>query len=252
MDLRLAKKKALVTGGSKGIGFACAESLAAEGCDVHLIARTLPGLQEAQKQLSGRYQVNVQIRQADLSDPTAAAEISHSCGPLDILVNNAGAAARRSLLGSEEAEWQQTWDLKVFGYISLTREVYRTMCERGQGTIVNVIGIAGESPNSNSIISTTGNAALMAFSRALGAESVDHGVRVIGVNPGLVLTDRTKPLLADAEQAQSWRSVIERLPFKRMASPREIGDIVAFLASDRASYISGTVVTIDGGAVHRR
>lgn len=252
MDLRLAKKTALVSGGSRGIGFGCAKSLAAEGCNIHLVARQLCGLQEAQEQLSAQYHVDVKISQTDLSDPGAAAEIGRRCGPLDILVNNAGATPRWSLLASEEEHWRQSWDLKVFGYICLTREIYRAMCDRGRGAIINVVGIAGESPNSNSIISTTGNAALMAFSRALGAESVDHGVRVLAVNPGLVLTDRTKPLLTDEIQARSWRSVIEQLPFKRMASPSEIGDVVAFLASERASYVSGTVVTIDGGAVHRR
>jgi NAD(P)-dependent dehydrogenase (short-subunit alcohol dehydrogenase family) len=251
MDLRLAKKRALVTGGSKGIGFACAEALAAEGCDIQIVARTRQDLTAAQELLSARYHVDVQTWRANLADHKAAEEIGDRCGPLDILVNNAGSTPRHSLLGSKEAQWLENWDIKVFGHIKLTRKICRGMYERGRGVIINVAGIAGESPNANSIISTTGNAALMAFSRALGAESVDHGVRVVAVNPGLVLTDRTKPLLTDPAQ-QSWRSVTERLPFKRMASPSEIGDVVAFLASERASYISGTVVTVDGGAVNRR
>lgn len=254
MDLGLSGKSALITGGSKGIGLACAESLAGEGCNVHLAARNWADLDAARKLIADRYPVEVTVHEADLSRPETPAELARACGAIDILVNNAGAIPRRTLLEIDDAQWRSAWDLKVHGCISLTREIYRAMRARGAGAIVNVVGIAGEAPNANSIVSTTGNAALMAFTRALGTESVDFGVRVTAVNPGLVLTDRTRSLLevTSGPDAAAWGSLRDRLPFKRMAEPKEVADVVAFLASDRASYVSGTVVTVDGGSVNRR
>jgi 3-oxoacyl-[acyl-carrier protein] reductase len=249
MDLGISGKSALVTGGSKGIGLACAESLAAEGCHLHLAARNPADLDTARRHLASRYRVEVTTHAVDLSRADAAVALGQSCGELDILVNNAGAVPRRSLLDSDDAEWRQSWDLKVYGFINLTREIYRTMCGRGRGAIVNVVGITGETPNANSIMSTVGNAALLGFTRALGSESVDKGIRVVAVNPGLVLTDRTKSLLegGSGPDAAAWGSLVQRLPFKRMAHAREVGDVVAFLASERASYVSGTMIAVDGG-----
>ena len=247
MDLGLAGKSALITGSSKGIGLACAESLAAEGCNVHLVARTGSALQAARQSILSRYPVTVTAHALDLSRPQLISELVGRCGSVDILVNNAGAVPRLDLLDADDKRWREAWDLKVFAYINLSREIYRQMRQRGSGVIVNVIGMAGEMPNPGSIVSSTGNAALMAFSRALGAESVDHGIRVVGVNPGMVLTERA----ADNNNA-AYRSVLERLPFNRMATTREIADVVTFVASERASYINGTIVTVDGGAVYRR
>jgi NAD(P)-dependent dehydrogenase (short-subunit alcohol dehydrogenase family) len=254
MDLGLSGKWALITGSSKGIGLACAESLAAEGCNVHLVARTASALEEARESILSRYSVKANLHALDLSRPESITSLVDRCGSINILINNAGAVPRRELLNVDDFEWRKAWDLKVFACINLTREVYRQMRARGTGVIVNVIGMAGEAPNPRSIIASTGNASLMAFSSALGAESVDYGIRVIGVNPGLVLTERTESLVSTNQgpDAKAWRSLVERLPFKRMASTKEIADVVAFLASDRASYVSGTVVTVDGGAVNRR
>jgi NAD(P)-dependent dehydrogenase (short-subunit alcohol dehydrogenase family) len=148
--------------------------------------------------------------------------------------------------------------LKVFGFINLTRGLYAHMAARRRGVIINVIGAAGERLNAQYIIGTTGNAALMAFTRALGSASVDVGVRVVGINPGLTETDRATMLVRRWSAAHfgtedRWQELpqVTRLPFGRMAQPREIADIAAFLASDRAGYISGTIVTVDGGAVSR-
>jgi 3-oxoacyl-[acyl-carrier protein] reductase len=254
MDLELSGKTALITGGSKGIGLACAESLAAEGCNVRLAARTRADLEAASKHISARYPVSVAIHEADLSQPETTTELARRCGDVDILINSAGASLRRALIDSDDLEWRASWDLKVYGSINLTREIYRAMRTRRSGVIITIVGVAGEALNSSSIIASTGNAALMAFSRAVGAESVDHGVRVVAVNPGLVLTDRTKSLVegASGPDAAAWGSLMQRLPFKRMAQPKEIGDVVAFLASARASYVSGTVITVDGGSVNRK
>jgi NAD(P)-dependent dehydrogenase (short-subunit alcohol dehydrogenase family) len=152
----------------------------------------------------------------------------------------------------DEERWRKAWDLKLFGAINMTREVYGGMCERGRGVIINIAGIAGDRPDAHYIAGSTANAAMIMFSRSLGGDSIRHGVRVVAVNPGPVETEKH---IRDTERlAQErfgdktrWRDVMSGLPMKRAATPDEVSAMVAFLASDRASYISGSAVTIDGG-----
>src|SRR4051812_16755300 len=190
MNLELRGKKVLITGGSKGIGYACAQAFAAEGCTIHLASRNANDLEAARSNLVKDYKVHVVCHAGDLSKSEQISVLSRACGDIDVLVNNAGAIPAGGIDRVDEAGWRAAWDLKVFGYINLTREVYAAMCARKSGVIVNVIGLAGERPRSGYIVGSSGNAALMAFTRALGAESVDFGVRVVGVNPGRVLTER--------------------------------------------------------------
>ena len=245
MDLRLKAKLALVTGGSRGIGRAVAESLAAEGCKLHLASRKLADLQQAQKEITARHGVEVAIHDVDLADQNAVVALAAACGGIDILINNAGAIPSGKIDAIDDQAWRLAWDLKVFGYIGLMREVLPAMQRRGSGVIVNIIGTGGERPTAGYIVGAGGNAALMAMTRALGTASVDHGVRVLGVNPGIVTTERGKRLI---EQQPDFA---KSLPFGRAAKPQEVADLVCFLASERASYISGTIVTIDGGVSGR-
>ena len=131
------------------------------------------------------------------------------------------------------------------------------MKTRGGGVIVNIIGLGGEMMDGNYIAGAAGNASLMAFSRALGTQGFDQKVRVVGINPGMVATDRMRTLFetrAEREHGDKtrWKEYARHLPQGRAADPREIADVAVFLASDRASYISGTVVTVDGGTLYRR
>lgn len=257
MDLGLAGRTALITGASKGIGRAAAEGFAAEGCRLHLAARTKADLEAAREAIRSRWNVNVSVHPVDLSDGENCRKLAAEVGEIDILVNNAGAIPGGDLAAIEERRWREAWDLKVFGFINLARAVYPGMKARGRGVIINIIGLGGELLSANYIAGSTGNAALMAFSRALGADSFDSGVRVVGINPGMVATDRMRTLLETRAQKQygdksRWQEYTRELPQQRAAEPREIADAVVFLASDRASYISGTVVTIDGGTSHRR
>ncbi len=257
MDLELRGKKVLITGGSKGIGLGCAQVFAAEGARVQIASRSQPDLKAAADAIAKKYNTEVAIHPMDLGKTENAIALGKACADIDILVNNAGAIPAGGLLDVSDEKWRHAWDLKVFGFITLSREIYRRMCERQSGVIINVIGVAGEHHRSNYIAGTSGNAALMAFTRALGGESVDHGVRAVGVNPGRIETERQ--ILRMKEQAikefndvTRWpeiqAKVAATLPLKRAGRPEEVGDLVAYLASARASYISGTIVTIDCGA----
>jgi NAD(P)-dependent dehydrogenase (short-subunit alcohol dehydrogenase family) len=259
MDLGLAGKRALVTGASKGIGLAIARTLAAEGCRVDIASRTAAALDAAADAiLKAAPAAAVEAHRADLAVLADQERLAVACASADILVNNAGAAAAGSLDETTDAGWRDSWELKVFGYINLARAFYREMQKRRDGVILNVIGYAGERHNAKYVIGSTGNAALMAFTRTAGSASPDFGVRILGVNPGYTATDRAEgQLRAFAAKkfgdAERWREIEKEfnLPFGRMATPQEIADTVAFLVSPRASYISGTIITIDGGATHR-
>jgi NAD(P)-dependent dehydrogenase (short-subunit alcohol dehydrogenase family) len=257
MDLRLGGKRALITGGSKGIGLATAEALAAEGVDIVLVARDPAALDAAQAGLRALHQVGVQVVAADLGEESEVLRVAQSADDIDILVNNAGAIPPGGLRVVDEATWRRAWDLKVFGFIALCRAAYPALAARARAgadgaVIVNVIGAAGEKLDPNYIAGSTGNAALMAFTRALGRASTADGIRVVGINPGPVATARMEMLMrkraeANLGDAERWRELCAAMPFGRPGLPEEIGDAVAFLASPRSGYTSGTILTIDGG-----
>lgn len=256
MDLQLRGRKALVTGASKGIGLAVAKVLAREGCDVALVSRTAADLERAKREIAESANVAVRVFALDLSDSRNADLLARECPDTDILVNNAGAIPGGTLDDIDEKRWREAWDLKVFGYVNLTRHFHRLMGERGKGVIVNIIGNAGERFDAEYIAGSAGNASLMAFTRTLGGVSHRKGVRVVGINPGPVATDRlitlmrkkAKDRLGDEER---WRELLAPLPFGRAATPEEIADMAAFLASDLSGYTTGTVITIDGGIASR-
>lgn len=251
MDLHLSGKRALITGGSKGIGAASAQVLAEEGCDLLLVARDGAALAAMATGLRARHQVHVETLAADLSQQAEVERVAGSAGPVDVLVNNAGAIPPGNLLTVNDGAWRAAWDLKVFGFISLTRALYPALKSRG-GVVVNVIGAAGEQFDPNYIAGSAGNAALMAFTRALGRAAPVDGMRVVGINPGPVATDRLVTLLrARAERelgdAGRWQELTRSMAFGRPAEPGEIAAAVAFLASPRSGYTSGTILTINGG-----
>ena len=252
MDLNLRGKLALVTGASKGIGLACARQLAEEGCHLHLASRTKADLERAKESIQARHNVSVTVHPVDLSNGDAARSLAAACSDIDILVNNAGAIPAGDLQTIDEQRWRDAWNLKVFGYINLCRAVYPAMKARGGGVIVNDIGAAGEKFDANYICGSAGNAALMAFTRALGGKSLADNIRVVGINPGPVGTDRHVTLLKTRAKHQfgdesRYKEFQKGFPLGRPAHAREIGDLMAFLASDRSGYTSGVIYTVDGG-----
>jgi len=256
MDLGLRGRKALVTGASKGIGQACAEILAEEGCDVVLVSRTEADLDKVRAKIAGEHNVAVRYYALDLSDSKNIDKLAVECADIDLLVNNAGAIPGGNIAEIDEKRWREAWDLKVFGYINMTRRFYALMAERKKGVIVNVLGAAGENPDFNYIAGSSGNASLMAFTRAMGGTAPRDGLRVVGINPGPVMTERLITLTRHRAQTQlgdreRWQELMQGYAFGRAAKPEEIGWMAAFLASDRSGYTTGTIVTIDGGGSRR-
>jgi NAD(P)-dependent dehydrogenase (short-subunit alcohol dehydrogenase family) len=252
MDLGLKGQSAVVTGASKGIGLAIARALAAEGCAVQIVSRGREAIESAARDIRRQHGVEVKGHALDLSLSENVAALLEATSTPDILVNNAGAIPGGDLQAVDEARWRAAWDLKVFGYINLCRAYYGAMRSRRKGVIVNVTGLAADRLDSGYIAGSTGNSALNAFTRTLGSYSLEEGIRVLAVSPGAVETERLVTLmkiraadkLGDPER---WREFVKGLPQGRPASVEEIANVVTFAASARASYVTGTVITVDGG-----
>jgi len=257
MDFNLEGKTVAITGASEGIGRAIALQLAALGCNLRLAARTAANLDAVKEAVRGSANVSVETYPLDLSKSENQQAFAKACvDDCDILVNNAGAIPGGRIDEIDEATWRAAWDLKVFGYINITREFYAAMKARGAGVILNIIGTGGEKPVASYIAGAAGNASLMAFTRALGGSSPADGIRVVAINPGPVATDRLIGLFKKSARDRfgdedRYAELFDPLPFNRAATPEEIARMAAFVVSDLSSYTSGTVITIDGGQVNK-
>jgi NAD(P)-dependent dehydrogenase (short-subunit alcohol dehydrogenase family) len=256
MDLNLKGRSVLITGGSRGIGEAVARAMAAEGCTLALAATDGARLQQVADDIRKTHGVPVSIYALDLSRHENLEALADAAGDCDILVNNAGAIPRGSLDEVTPEAWRRGWDLKVFGYIDLTRLILPRMTARKSGVIINIIGMAGERPEPKYIATCCGNAALIMFTQCIGGESMRDGVRVIGVNPGPIMSDRHRrgaERVAERElgSKERWPELYKRFPIGRPGRVEEVANVVAFLASDHASYISGELIRIDAGLKNR-
>jgi NAD(P)-dependent dehydrogenase (short-subunit alcohol dehydrogenase family) len=248
MDLALRGRKALVTGASKGIGAEIARQLAEEGCDLVLAARTAADLENRARELHADTGRIVEVEAVDISDGDQVIALAQRHDDVDILINNAGALPGGHVLDIDETTWRQAWDLKVFGYINMCREFYRAFKVRGRGTIVNIIGVGAVMKFPWYMCGASGNAAVAAFTNALGGESHKDGIRVLGVSPGAVATERATQVLTQAGGTGGGQAMVQNVFGRDWATPAQIADVVVFMASDRASYVSGTVVNVDFGA----
>jgi len=271
MDLELNHKRVLITGGSKGIGFACAQGFIREGAKVCLVSRQAAALSDAVDRLKASME-SLQTsansdspdrqalisRSADLRDAQQAEALIDSLeqdwGAIDILVNSAGAARRTPAAELSVKAYADAMQAKYFTYIHVIDPCIRAMAGRSQGVIVNVIGAGGKVANPIHIAGGAANAALMLVTAGLANAYAQQGIRVVAVNPGLTLTARLEEgLLADAraqgisaEEAQ--RKATAKIAMGRIARPEEIADTVVYLASSRASYITGVSIAMDGSA----
>lgn len=257
MDLELKGRTVLITGASQGIGEGLAHAFAAEGCSLHLVARSADKLDALAQAIRAEYGVAVAVQALDLTEPGAIDRLVGVCGVVDVLVNNAGAIPGGDLWEIDAERWRAGWELKVFGYIDLTRTMYRLMKANGGGVILNNIGNGGEVFDSNYIAGSTGNASLMAFTRALGGRSLDDNIRVVGVNPGPVATARIEGLLKKRAKTLygdegDYRQLSRAYPLGRPAHVAEVAGLFVFLASPRSGYTSGAIFTVDGGIASRR
>ena len=257
MDMRLHGRKVVITGASQGIGAGLARAFAAEGCELFLVARSADKLQSLAAELQEQHAVSAHLLPLDMTTPGSIERIMEFAGTAEVLVNNAGSIPGGNLWDVDEEAWRRGWELKVFGYINLTRAMYQSMQQRGGGVILNNIGNGGENFDYDYIAGTTGNAALMAFTRALGGRSLEHNIRVVGVNPGPVATDRiTKVLKSQAQNrlgdAARFTELLANYPRGRAATVAEVADLFVFLASEHSAYTSGAIFTVDGGIASKR
>ena len=253
MDLNLEGKSVVITGGSRGIGLASAALFAQEGCDVHIVGKSAKNLDAAADRLANNHPGKITTHCADLADADGVSQIAGLLASVDVVVNNAGAIPGGDLEHVDDTRWREAWELKVFGYINACRIALPSMVQRGHGVIVNVIGMAGAAPRYDYVCGSMANAALIAFTRSAGSYAAKHGARVVGVNPGPTETSRIQDLYRKRAQAalgdaDRWKEMLTGLPFGRPALPEEMADLIGFLASTRASYLSGTVIDADGGA----
>jgi NAD(P)-dependent dehydrogenase (short-subunit alcohol dehydrogenase family) len=255
MDLGLKDKKVLITGGSKGIGLACAKAFIAEGAKVALVSRSQGNLDQAKKSVGDAYTIA-----ADLVDAAAAAamveRVEKEFGALDILVNSAGAAKRTDADDLTPAAWRAGMDAKYFSYINVIDPLIKRMGQRGRGVVINVIGAGGKVASPTHLAGGAANAALMLATAGLAYAYAAKGVRVVGLNPGVTKTERVaQGLKAEAKRAniseeQAYKQMVARLPMGRPAEPEELADIVVFAASERGRYLNGANISTDGAASH--
>lgn len=256
MDLQLKDKIAVVSGASKGIGRAVARELAAQGCDVVLVARTQSLLDEAVSQIkqeSGRNAIAVAV---DLREPLAVTKVADTIkgkyDKLDILVNNAGATKRGDFFQLTEADWSSGFGLKFLGAVRMTRAAWPHL-KTSHGAMVNIVGIGSRVASAEFTIGGSVNSALINFTQAMADRGRTDGVRVNAINPGHIATDRLEGrirlamerLKADRETAIG--HILAEQGIRRFGQPHEIGWLAAYLVSPLAEFIHGTIVDIDGG-----
>ncbi|MEZ5286243.1 MAG: SDR family oxidoreductase [Vicinamibacterales bacterium] len=252
MDLGLNGKIAVVTGASRGLGFAAAQSLVAEGCHVVMGARGLEGLTKAADTLRSRWGRGPKVIPVTC-DVSSAEGVDHliesavvECGGVDILVNNVGLGRGSTLEQTTQEEWREAFDHTLFPAIRCSQQAVPHMRQRGGGAIVIVSSIYGREAGGRMTYNVV-KASEISLTKALAQQLAKDEIRVVGVAPGSILFEGGSWWKRQQDDPKGIAEFVSReLPFGRFGKPEEIGDAIAFLASPRASWISGTTVVVDG------
>ena len=252
MDLQLAGKVAIITGASRGIGRAIAQSLAAEGMKLVLAARSRDQLDDLAASLGADCLVqSVDLRAPDAPEAVVAAAITRF-GQLDLLVNNAGATTRGDFLSLTDASWEDGFALKFYGAMRCCRAAWPHLQAR-QGSIVNIVGVGGRTGSAEFAIGGAVNAAVLNLTKVLADRGTSDGVRVNAINPGSIATERLQTRIRrfaaerGMDEAEAARELPRTMGVARFGEPEAIARAVAFLASPRAAHQQGTILDVDGG-----
>ena len=257
MQLNFNHQHVLVSGGSKGIGLACAKAFFNEGANVTIISRSIDNLHQGLLEISGQTNhPRLQAIAANLSHAhealAALDNAEEKFGSVQVLINCSGAAKRVGPDDLNPQAWQASMDAKFYPYIHLIDPIIKRMAQQGGGNIINVIGHGGKIAKAVHISGGAANAALMLATNGLATAYAAQGVRVNAINPGITLTGRLEGLI-EAQSKQTGKSkeqVLEEftsdIPMGRLAKPEEIANVALFLASPLASYITANIITMDG------
>jgi 3-oxoacyl-[acyl-carrier protein] reductase len=259
MNLGLKGKNAIISASSKGLGKACAEELAAEGCNLTIFSRKLRNIKETAKELTNKYNVKVIYLKADASNPddlkNVVSTTKKELKSIDILINNSGGPPFGYFEDFKTEDWQEALELNLLSIVNLTREVLPSMKKQKWGRIVNITSIAVKQPIDGLILSNTARAAVIGLTKTLSNEYAKYNILFNNVCPGRIMTDRIIELANKRAKLtkKSFNRVIKEMesdiPVGRIGDPRELSALVAFLASEKSSYITGNTIQIDGGLV---
>ncbi|CAD5966517.1 NADPH-dependent reductase BacG [Planktothrix tepida] len=260
MDLGLKGKIALITGASAGIGFAIAQGLAAEGCKLIICGRNIDRLEQAKKNLLAEFpDVELMSFCADVHNAADSEELVNESlnkfGNINILINNSEGAtfSGEAVENLSDADWKMVFEGKLMGYIRMTNLVLPGMKKHRWGRIINIVGTSGKEPSSRLVKSGVANAALMNFTKAVATQTAKYNVLITSVNPGIIDTPRHQQYLEIAAQEQNKtidsvkESIVNSIPIGRLGFSSELANLVIFLVSDCASYITGVTIPVDGG-----
>ena len=257
MDLGLKGRVAIVAASSQGIGRATAEGFAAEGCRVAMCARNRATLEQAADKIRAQYSTEVFAEALDVTDVDAVhrfvAQVATKFGKVDICVTNAGGPPAKGFLAATIEDWRKAVDLNFLSTMYFAREVIPHMQRQHWGRVITLTSISTKQPVADLVLSNAVRAAVVGLVKSLANEFGKDGILVNNVGPGYTATDRLKELAKSrsATQAKSEKEIFEAwaadTPLKRLGNPKEVADTIVWLASERASYVTGQTILVDGG-----